>query len=113
MRSVGVALLLVSLVWTVLAQAQMGESWRIGIDEEHHTPLVQRGVFGVSRNPIFLGMMLTVLGLFIVIPNAFTLLVLVMGVVLIQLQVRLEEEFLAETHGDEYAEYRMRVRRWV
>ena len=113
LKLVGVALLLVSLGWTVLAQAQMGESWRIGIDEEHEIALVRSGVFGLSRNPIFLGMMLTLLGLFLVIPNAFTLLTFAMSVVLIQIQVRLEEEFLAKTHGDEYADYRMRVRRWV
>ena len=113
LKWIGVALLLVSFGWTVLAQAQMGESWRIGIDEKHETALVQSGVFGLSRNPIFLGMMLTLLGLFLVIPNAFTLLTFAMGVVLIQIQVRLEEEFLTKTHGDEYADYRMRVRRWV
>lgn len=113
LKWLGVALLLVSLGWTVLAQAQMGESWRIGIDEEHRTLLVQSGVFRHSRNPIFLGMMFTLLGLFLVIPNALTLLTFVMGVVLIQIQVRLEEEFLAEMHGHEYAEYRMRVRRWM
>lgn len=113
MKWVGMALLLLSLVWTGLAQSQMGESWRIGIDQEQRTTLVQSGVFGVSRNPIFLGMMITLLGLFLVIPNTLTLLGLVMGVVLIQIQVRLEEEFLARTHGDEYAQYRRRVRRWV
>ena len=58
-------------------------------------------------------MMLTLLGLFLVIPNVFTLLTFAMGVVLIQIQVRLEEEFLTKTHGDEYADNRMRVRRWV
>ena len=113
LRWAGVALLLVSLAWTVVAQAQMGESWRIGIDEEHRTPLVRKGVFGVSRNPIFLGMMLTLLGLFLVIPNAVTLLVFVLGVVLIQIQVRLEEEFLSNSHGEEYAQYRRGVRRWL
>jgi protein-S-isoprenylcysteine O-methyltransferase Ste14 len=109
----GVVILLLSLTWTVVAQAQMGDSWRIGIDREHRTPLVRKGVFRLSRNPIFLGMMLTLLGLFLVIPNALTLLAFVMGVVLIQIQVRLEEEFLARTHGEEYAEYRGRVRRWL
>ncbi len=110
---VGVALLLVSLVWTVLAQAQMGESWRIGIDQEHRTPLVQAGVFGISRNPVFLGMMLTLLGLFLVIPNALTLLTFVMGTLLIEVQVRLEEEFLRRTHGEEYSTYCRRVGRWL
>jgi protein-S-isoprenylcysteine O-methyltransferase Ste14 len=57
--------------------------------------------------------MITLLGLFIVMPNALTLLTLVIGYVLIHIQVRLEEEFLARTHGDEYAQYRGRVRRWV
>jgi protein-S-isoprenylcysteine O-methyltransferase Ste14 len=113
LRAAGVVLLLTSLAWTVAAQAQMGESWRIGIDAERRTALVREGVFGLSRNPIFLGMMLTLLGLFLVIPNAVTLLVLGLGVVLIQIQVRLEEEFLSETHGGDYAEYRRDVRRWL
>jgi len=113
LKWVGMALLLLSLFWTVLAQAQMGESWRIGIDREHQTPLVQAGVFGFSRNPIFLGMMFTLLGLFLVIPNAFTLLAFVMGVVLIHIQVRLEEEFLSRAHGEDYASYCRRVRRWL
>jgi len=113
LKRLGVASLLLSLGWTVLAQAQMGESWRIGIDSERRTPLVQAGVFRLSRNPIFLGMMLTLLGLFLVIPNALTLLAFVTGVVMIQIQVRLEEEFLTRTHGEEYVQYRRRVRRWV
>ena len=113
LRLIGIVLLLSSLVWTVIAQAQMGESWRIGIDQSHRTSLVQSGVFSLSRNPIFLGMLLTLFGLFLVIPNALTLLTLGLGVVLIQIQVRLEEEFLARTHGEEYILYRRRVRRWI
>ena len=104
LRAAGVILLLTSIAWTVVPQAQMGESWRIGIDEERRTPLVRKGVFGLSRTPIFLGMMLTLSGLFLVIPNAVTLAVLALGVVLIQIQVRLEEEFLSRTHGIAYAE---------
>jgi len=63
-RLTGFILLLVSLMWTVVAQAQMGNSWRIGIDTEHRTKLVQTGVFRLSRNPIFVGMIVTLLGLF-------------------------------------------------
>jgi protein-S-isoprenylcysteine O-methyltransferase Ste14 len=91
----------------------MGEAWRIGIDSEHRTPLVRKGVFGVSRNPIFLGMMITLLGLFLTIPNALTLLALGLGVVMIGAQVRLEEEHLSKLHPNEYADYRKRVRRWI
>ena len=109
----GFFLLLVSFVWTIVAQAQMGNSWRIGIDDEHITPLVHTGVFRLSRNPIFLGMMVTLLGLFLVFPNVGTLVTLVVGVIVIGIQVRLEEEYLTRIHGKQYLEYRRSVRRWI
>jgi len=109
----GIVLLVVSLLWTILAQAQMGDSWRIGIDAEHRTELVRSGVFKISRNPIFVGMMVTLLGLFLTIPTAVTLITLLVGVILIGIQVRLEEEYLTRTHGEKYAEYRSCVRRWI
>jgi protein-S-isoprenylcysteine O-methyltransferase Ste14 len=110
---VGLALLVGSLVWIVIAQAQMGSSWRIGIDHDHATQLVQRGVFKLSRNPIFLGMRLTLLGFFLVLPNAVSLVVLVLGEALMQIQVRLEEAHLAQLHGAAYDMYRQHTRRWL
>ena len=112
-RLTGSILLLVSLLWTVVAQAQMGDSWRIGIDIEHNTQLVQGGVFRLSRNPIYVGMIATLFGLFLVIPNTGTLIILVVGIILIGIQVRLEEEYLTRLHGEKYIEYRRNVRRWV
>lgn len=109
----GVVLLILSLLWTVAAQVQMGNSWRIGIDQETKTKLVSSGLFGVSRNPIFLGMIVTLLGLLLALPNAFTLLAFALGYTLIQIQVRLEEEFLASARGEEYGAYTRRVRRWL
>jgi protein-S-isoprenylcysteine O-methyltransferase Ste14 len=110
---IGFGLLLLSLGWTVLAQIQMGNSWRIGIDEEKKTALIQKGLFRRSRNPIFLGMIATLTGVFLTIPNALTLLFLTVGFVLIQIQVRLEEEFLTRAQGEEYISYRRAVRRWL
>lgn len=112
-ESTGIVLLLISLAWTILAQAQMGDSWRIGIDTEHRTTLVQRGVFRLSRNPIFVGMILTLFGLLLVIPNVGTLVSLLLGSILIGIQVRLEEEVLTTIHGEDYLQYRRRVRRWI
>ena len=112
-KFIGVVLLILSLGWIVSAQIQMGNSWRIGIDEEKKTALVSTGVFAISRNPIFLGMIITLIGFFLAIPNALTLLVLAVGFVLMQIQVRLEEEFLIKMHGDQYEDFRSRVGRWL
>ncbi len=110
---IGLALLLVSFVWILIAQKQMGDSWRIGIDHELKTQLVREGVFKLSRNPIFLGMRINLLGLFLILPNAVTLTVLVLGDALMQIQVRLEEEYLTRMHGEDYEQYRCQTRRWI
>ena len=109
----GIILLLICLMWTILAQSQMGDSWRIGIDNEHSTALVQTGVFRLSRNPIFVGMIVTLLGLFLVIPNVGTLVTLLVGIILIGIQVRLEEDYLMRVHGETYVQYHRNVRRWI
>jgi len=111
--STGWALLIVSLVWLLIAQAQMGASWRIGIDDKRRTELVQRGLFTVSRNPIFLALRVNLAGLFLVFPAAVTLALLVAGEILMQVQVRLEERHLTELHGLAHEAYMRKVRRWI
>lgn len=112
-RIAGMLGLGVALAWIATAQIQMGHSWRIGIDERSKTELVTRGLFTVSRNPIFVGMRLALWSFFLVLPNALTLLAAVLGDVLMQTQVRLEEEFLRRSHGPSYEAYLTKVRRWV
>jgi protein-S-isoprenylcysteine O-methyltransferase Ste14 len=109
----GLILMAVALVWTATAQMQMGTSWRIGIDTKNETELIRKGLFRVSRNPIFLGMRIALFGFFLSLPNAFTLLAAVVADVLMQIQVRLEEEFLTRAHGEKYAEFCKEVRRWI
>ncbi|MGB7203145.1 MAG: isoprenylcysteine carboxylmethyltransferase family protein [Pyrinomonadaceae bacterium] len=109
----GLALMFFALMWTATAQMQMGKSWRIGIDTENKTELVEKGLFKISRNPIFLGMRVALLGFFLALPNAFTLAAVALAEILMQMQVRLEEEFLTGVHGDKYREFCSRVRRWI
>ncbi|MCB9273402.1 MAG: isoprenylcysteine carboxylmethyltransferase family protein [Lewinellaceae bacterium] len=110
---VGWALLLLSLPVIFLAQMQMAGSWRVGIDEKERTPLVTHGLFSCSRNPIFLGLLVSLLGFFFVVPNAYSLLLLGLSYASIQIQVRLEEPFLRAQHGAAYERYCEQVRRWV
>lgn len=111
--AVAVPLLLISFIWILIAQSQMGRSWRIGIDDENQTELVTQGVFRVSRNPIFLGMRLNLLGLFLILPNALTLAIWLLGDTAIQLQVFLEEDYLTRTHGASYQKYQAATARYL
>ena len=109
----GWVLLFASLAWLVVAQAQMGNSWRVGIDSKNTTALVSSGLFSVSRNPIFLAMRVNLLGLFFVLPSGATLTIVAAGEILMQIQVRLEEVHLAALHGEQYMQYTALVRRWL
>lgn len=112
-KYVGLGLLAFALIWTIIAQGHMKNSWRIGIDTEMKTELITTGLFQFSRNPIFFGMIVSLAGLFLTTPNAMTGLFLILGYVLIQIQIRLEEEFLINQHGQKYSAYKEKVRRLI
>ena len=57
--------------------------------------------------------MLSVIGFFLVLPNAVTLVIVVLDLALIQVQIRLEEQHLRSEYGDLYKQYCDEVRRWL
>ena len=112
-KFIGLAFLLFSFIWIVIAQVNMKNSWRIGIDTNTKTELITNGLFSVSRNPVYFGIILSLLGLFLIMPNAFTFLLLVVEYILFQIIIRLEEEFLTKEHGQKYVDYKQKVRRFI
>ena len=108
---VGSILIHLSLLWISVAQYQMSNSWRIGIDENNKTELITKGLFSYSRNPIFLGMIISVAGIFFILPNALTFFLILSTYIVIQIQIRLEEEFLEKQHGQEYLSYKQTTKR--
>ncbi len=112
---VWIGLILIHLAYIIIfiAQRNMANEWRIGIDIENKVNLITKGMFSISRNPIFLGVIIIFIGLFLIIPNTATAIILVAGTLVIQVQVRLEEEFLLKALGVEYKEYMNKVNRWL
>tara|TARA_R110002110_G_scaffold415748_1_gene654808 strand:+ start:37988 stop:38437 length:450 start_codon:yes stop_codon:yes gene_type:complete len=78
------------------------------------TALVTDGVYRLSRNPMYLGMMLVLLGCAITVGAATALLVPLMFAVIIQFRYILPEEaMLMDAFPEDFAAYRARVRRWI
>lgn len=97
----------------LLSLISFGRSFRVGIDVEHPDELVTSGVFAWSRNPIYVGFFLVLVGQFLVFPNWVPLVYLVAGSWLVHRQVLREEEFMRRQYGEEYTQYCRRVRRYV
>jgi protein-S-isoprenylcysteine O-methyltransferase Ste14 len=78
------------------------------------TTIVHSGPFRFTRNPIYMGMFLGLIGLAIAFDNLWLLVTLVPFVLVIRYGVvAREEDYLERKFGDVYRGYRSRVRRWL
>ena len=76
--------------------------------------LVQHGPYRLTRNPMYLGLTITYMGLSLALDTAWPLILLpVMLWLLVKTVIRHEEKYLTATFGDEYLAYTKRVRRWL
>ena len=76
--------------------------------------LVVSGIYRVTRNPMYLGFLVMLIGVAIWSANALAFLALP-GFILVmnRLQIEPEERTLRARFGDQYALYEKRVRRWL
>lgn len=78
------------------------------------TALVDTGIFTVSRNPMYLGLLLILTGWGIWLGSLTGLAIIIVFVVAItELQIKPEEAALRSLFGDDYENYCQRVRRWI
>ncbi|MEO1253309.1 MAG: isoprenylcysteine carboxylmethyltransferase family protein [Bacteroidota bacterium] len=78
------------------------------------TNLVQSGIYKFTRNPMYLGMALVLIGGVIRIGNPVSFAGIIFFIwFLNSFQIKPEEEALLELFGDEYKEYCGKVRRWA
>ena len=76
--------------------------------------LVTDGLYRISRNPMYLGFLVALLGVAIVLGNFSSILVAVgFFVITDRWYIKFEEETMAKTFGDRYAEYKEKTRRWL
>lgn len=110
---IGVALCCAGLLVLLASLISFGRSFRVGIDVDRPDELVTTGLFAYSRNPIYVGLFVVLVGQFLVFPNWVPLVYLFAGSWLFHRQVLREEEFMRRHYGEEYWEYCRRVRRYV
>ncbi len=75
---------------------------------------VTSGVFRYSRNPMYLGLSLALLGIWILLKMLTPIIgVLIFVIVTDRWYIRYEEKMLREKFGAAYEEYQSRTRRWI
>ena len=98
----------------VWAKVTMKSSW--GMPAEHdikrQKKIIKKGPFAFSRNPIYVGLILVILGYSLALKSYSVLLVPLVTLYFYKAALK-EEKILTKYFGKEYLEYKSRVRRFV
>jgi len=98
----------------VVAQVQMGNAWRIGVDPSEVTQLVTNGLYRRSRNPIYFGIFLYWFGIAMTLahPAIWTLAVVCWGAIEVIVR-KFEEPYLHDLHGKTFEQYLRSTNRYL
>lgn len=96
----------------LLGRFELGNSFRLGTPKEG-TRFVVAGLYRFSRNPMYLGVYSTILATALYTLNPIVILLGAFVVAIHHKIVLAEEEHMQNVFGQEYVEYRRRVRRYL
>lgn len=110
----GALVLATGIALAVVAQRQLGDAWRPGIDPDDRVELVTTRLYRRSRNPFYLGWIVADVGTTLLVPSAVELAGLALLFAGLEVVVRfVEEPTLRSSHGPAFATYAAQTRRFV
>ena len=76
--------------------------------------LVKSGIYEYTRNPMYLGLLLMLVSIALFLKNFISFLIIPLFILFItKNQILPEEEALEKIFGEEYKNYKKKVRRWI
>lgn len=113
-RMVGTAIVFVGVALGVWGALTFVRARTAIIPNQPASRVVVSGPYRFTRNPMYIGLTATYVGLAVFTNTIWPLLLLPAVLFLVyQLVIRREERYLAAAFGAEYDAYRQRVRRWL
>lgn len=115
LQSLGIAIMIGGFSYALWAKATMWKMWgppgQHDIERQH--TLMAKGPFAYSRNPIYLGLLIGMIGYFLALHSLLIVLLLIPFVYLQYVAIPREEYLLQKHFGKSYQEYKRKVRRWL
>lgn len=82
--------------------------------DEKPSAFIQTGPFKISRNPMYLGMTILLIGIGFILGSIISFVGTILFVVAMEIAfITQEEKNLQEQFGEEFDAYRKKVRRWI
>lgn len=111
---IGYILIAVASIFTIRALTQFFRTKNTLITIKPATSLQTNGIYAFTRNPMYLGLLTLYTGIAFLKGNWWTLALIPIVILIIQIFViKKEEAYLERAFGNNYMLYKAKVRRWI
>lgn len=111
---IGIVLIAISMVFGLAALERFFKTRNTVITVKPATSLQTGGIYSVTRNPMYVGVLFLYTGLTFLIGNWWNIILLPFLIWIIQgYVIHREEKYLMRRFGDDYKKYKTKVRRWI
>ena len=111
-KNISIFILLAGLVLTIVSLINLGKSTRLGLPS-NDTKLKTNGLYKYSRNPMYVGFDLITISAMLYTLNWIIIILGVYSLIIYHLIIKGEEGFMLNRFGEEYKNYKLRVRRYL
>lgn len=112
LKALGFAVSVIGTLVFLKAIIDMKSSWRVGVNPNEKTKLVTNGIYSISRNPAYLGFDLMYIGILIAYFEPLIAVFFIAYIISLDMQARIEEEFLHKSFGEAYENYKNKINRY-
>ena len=123
--------LVISLVYAIFLPMRLGTAWLYGgllifsfgvvfttvailnFATSPRDKVITKGLYGVSRNPMYIGLLIMQIGLGLTCSSWLYLLLTLVLMILLNANLSAEERYCLYRYGDAYREYMNKTPRWI
>jgi protein-S-isoprenylcysteine O-methyltransferase Ste14 len=109
LRALGLAILICSSAFALWARVALGTMWSSSPTVKAQHQLRTDGPYGVTRHPIYTGLLGMVVGTVLLVGFGRWLVLLPVGLVFIEIRIHVEERLMLEAFPEAYPRYRRQV----
>jgi protein-S-isoprenylcysteine O-methyltransferase Ste14 len=109
----GFFIFMVAMLLLIFSLIHLGRYTKMGLPKKDKIHLQTRGIYHISRNPMYLGLILLAVSTVLMLPNLVSIILTIAGMIIHHRIILREEKYLESKFGREYAAYRNQTRRYI
>lgn len=113
LRWIGVFIFFEGVLFLCFSLIHLGRYTKMGLPKNDEIQLRISGIYKLSRNPMYLGLIIVAVASVMLVLNPFNLVFAIVGILIHHKIIINEEKFLTEKFGQQYLDYRKSTKRYL